>query len=263
MARVKGVLSGEIWDELSVYAPQNSHNMPAGADEVSRTIQDFIISKNIKKGERLPSERDLADILSSSRPTIRRAMRTLVVKGLIKSQRGSGSYVLRSPEDSLAATVNLMLTLDQSSVQHLHELRLWLETVGIVQAIERAQDNDVLEAEHALNALKENTGDILSWMSADTHYHLTLIKAARNPYLTSIFQGIHSTLIEYEYKSWVQSGSTPRWLRKDKAVAVTAIHDPILAALKARDKTAAKTAVLHHHQMMAEHLAASQRQDQT
>ncbi|KAA9005774.1 FadR family transcriptional regulator [Histidinibacterium aquaticum] len=231
--------------------------VPQTAEDVATQIQSFIISQDLSEGARLPSERDLAGILSTSRPTLRQAIRILVVKGLVESRRGSGTYVTRRPQESLAASVHLMLDLDLESVQHLNDLRLWLETMGIVQAIERGTEAEIAEVEESLERLNDSTGNVSAWMSADTHFHSAIVRAAHNPYLTSIFESVHTTLIEYEYKSWMDEGTVPRWLRKTEAAAVTAIHQPIVTALKARDEEAARIAVLHHHYVMAQHLSAS------
>jgi GntR family transcriptional repressor for pyruvate dehydrogenase complex len=150
-----------------------------------------------------------------------------------------------------------MLDLDVDSVHHLNDLRLWLETMGIVEAIEKGTADEIAEGEAALQLLQESTGDIAAWMSADTHFHSTIIRSAHNPYLTSIYDSVHTTLIEYEYRVWVDRGTVPKWLRNSEAAAVTAIHEPILHAFKARDEEAARIAVLHHHYVMAQHLTAS------
>lgn len=257
MARTKQVAEESLWNTMGMVPSARSNRLPPAAEDVADQIQDFIISQNLSAGERLPSERDLAKILSTSRPTVRQAVRMLVVKGLVRSRRGSGTYVTRRPQESFAATVNLMLDLDRESVHHLNDLRLWLETMGIVQAIERGTDEEVAEAEAALQMLRESTGEISAWMSADTHFHSTIVRSAHNPYLTSIFESVHTTLIEYEYRVWVDRGTVPRWLRKSEAPAVTAIHEPILRAFKERDEEAARIAVLHHHDVMAQHLTAS------
>ena len=215
------------------------------------------MTENLAEGERLPSERDLAQMLSTSRPTVSQAIRILVVKGLIESRRGSGAYVTRRPEGSLAASVNLMLDLDHESVPHLADLRLWLETMGITEAIGKSTDEEVTEGEAALKQLQDSTGDIAAWMSADTRFHATLVRFSHNPYLASIFESVHGTLIDYEYRSWVSSGTVPKWLASDQVAAVTALHEPILQALKDRDEQAGRIAVLHHHYVMAQHLAAS------
>lgn len=236
-------------------------NRPKGvalvAEDVAAQIQQLIISENLSEGARLPSERGLAAILSTSRPTVSQAIRILVVKGLVQSRRGSGNYVTRRPHESLAASVNLMLELDRESVHHLNDLRLWLETMGIVQAIERATDAEIEEGEVALQMLQKSTGDTSAWMGADTHFHATLVRASHNPYLSSIFESVHTTLIEYEYRAWVDSGKVPKWLQKSEATAVTTLHEPILKAVKERNEEAGRIAVLHHHYVMAQHLTAS------
>jgi GntR family transcriptional repressor for pyruvate dehydrogenase complex len=165
--------------------------------------------------------------------------------------------VTRKPESSLAASVNLMLELNQESVTHLGDLRLWLETTGVTQAIDRGTELEIEEGEKALEQLRNSAGDTASWMSADTRFHSTLVRASHNPYLASIFEGVHATLIDYEYQSWVTSGVVPKWLRSSQAVALTALHEPILQAVKDRDEEAGKIAVLRHHYEMAQHLAAS------
>jgi GntR family transcriptional regulator, transcriptional repressor for pyruvate dehydrogenase complex len=257
MARTKQVADKSLWSSAEVIPLPRSKGQPPSAEAVAAQIQDIVISRNLSDGRRLPSERDLARILSTSRPTVRQAIRMLVVKGLIQSQRGSGTYVSRRPHEGLAASVQLMLDMDVQSAHHLNDLRLWLETMGIVEAIEKATADEIAQAEAALARLQESTGDISAWMSADTHFHSTIIRSAHNPYLTSIFESVHTTLIEYEYRAWVDRGTVPKWLRKSAAAGVTAIHEPILHAFKARDEDAARIAVLHHHYVMAQHLTAS------
>jgi GntR family transcriptional repressor for pyruvate dehydrogenase complex len=151
-----------------------------------------------------------------------------------------------------------MLNLDKYSAAHLNDLRLWLETLGITQAIEKSSDEEADAGESALRELIANVGDTAAWISADTRFHATLVRASHNPYLASIYESVHETLIKYEYRRWIQSGSLPRWLRKEEAAAVAALHKPILAAVRDRDEEAGRIAVLHHHYVMAQHLAASQ-----
>lgn len=257
MVRSKQVSGESLWNSLAEIPSVRRKGVALVAEDVAEQIQQLIISENLSEGSRLPSERDLAGILSTSRPTVSQAIRILVVKGMVQSRRGSGTYVTRRPHESLAASVNLMLELDRESVHHLNDLRLWLETMGIVQAIERCSDAEIQEGEDALMMLKESTGDISAWMGADTHFHATLVRASHNPYLTSIFESVHTTLIEYEYQAWVDRETVPKWLQKSEAAAVTSLHEPLLRALKERDEEAGRIAVLHHHYVMAQHLTAS------
>ncbi len=229
------------------------------AEEIAQQIQDVIVTQDLPEGLRLPSERDLAEILFTSRPTVSQAIRILIVRGLVESRRGSGAYVLRRPEVSFASSMDLMLDINHESVEHLADLRLWLEDAGVREAADRRTSEDVNAAEVALERLRCSTGSTASWLSADTQFHATLVRASHNPYLASMFEGVHKTLMNYEYRQWISSGTVPTWLGRRHANSLTALHEPILFAVRDRDVEAGRLAVLHHHHAMEEHLAASHR----
>ena len=257
MARSKQTDGAEVWQVLRASAGQRDGE-PVAAEEIAGQIEQLIVSAGLREGVRLPSERDLAQLTSASRPTVSQAIRILVVKGLVESRRGSGAYVRRKPETSLAATVSLMLSLNRESVAHLNDLRLWLESDGITQAIGQSTQAEVGAGEAALRNLIASAGNTSAWISADTLFHATLVRASHNPYLASIYEGVHETLINYEYRNWIDSGTVPDWLRPSEAVGLAALHEPILAAVRDRDEEAGKIAVLRHHHVMSQHLAASQ-----
>ena len=256
MARSKQTDGAEVWRVLGMPAGQRDGE-PVAAEEIASQIEQLIVSARLPEGTRLPSERDLAQLTSASRPTVSQAIRILVVKGLVDSRRGSGAYVRRKPETSLAATVSLMLSLNQESVTHLNDLRLWLESDGITQAIKRGTPAEVAAGEVALRTLAASAGNTSAWISADTLFHATLVRASHNPYLASIYESVHETLINYEYRNWIDSGTIPDWLRPSEAAGLTALHEPILAAVRNRDEDAGRIAVLRHHHVMVQHLAAS------
>jgi GntR family transcriptional regulator, transcriptional repressor for pyruvate dehydrogenase complex len=256
LARSKQADGAEAWQALRASSGQRDGE-PVAAEEIAGQIEQLIVSAGLPEGTRLPSERDLAQLVSASRPTVSQAIRILVVKGLVDSRRGSGAYVRRKPETSLAATVSLMLNLNQESVPHLNDLRLWLESDGITQAIRRSSAAEVAAGEAALRKLAESAGDTSAWISADTIFHATLVRASHNPYLASIYESVHETLINYEYRNWIDSGTVPGWLRPGEAAGLTALHEPILAAVRDRDEEAGRIAVLRHHRVMAQHLAAA------
>ena len=226
------------------------------ADEIAAQIQDLIITEDLARGARLPSERDLAALLGTSRPTISQAIRTLVVQGLVETRRGSGAYVLRRPQDSLASSVQLMANLDRESLPQLVELRLWLETIGADRAVALATDADLARASAALRALVAAADDVAAFMTADTEFHAAIVGAARNSYLVSLYESVHSALIEHEFRAWIADGHTPAWFTQAGA-SVEQLHAPIRDALEGRDAAAIERAVRIHHQEMARHIAAA------
>jgi GntR family transcriptional regulator, transcriptional repressor for pyruvate dehydrogenase complex len=257
VTRSKPVTDERLWNRVERESSQQSMAGPRAAEVLAAQVQQLITAKDLAEGARLPSERDLARILCASRPTVSQAIRILVVHGLVESRRGSGAYVTRRPEARLATTVGLMLDLDQESVQHLSELRLWLETTGIERAIERAAPHEIAAGEAALRQLRSNAGNVAAWLSSCTLFHSTLVRASQNPYLSSIFESVHATLMNYEYHAWIEMGTVPAWLQKPEAEALHALHEPILDAVRCGDTAMGVRAVLRHHEVMAQHLADS------
>ena len=262
LARSKQTDGAEVWRVLGVSASGGQRDgepvtaQEVAGQEIAGHIERLIISAGLPEGVRLPSERDLARLTGASRPTVSQAIRILIVKGLVESRRGSGAYVRRKPETSLAATVSLMLSLNKESVAHLNDLRLWLESDGITQAISRAVPAEVDAGEAALRQLAASAGNTSAWISADTQFHASLVRASHNPFLASIYESVHETLINYEYRDWITGGTVPDWLRPSEAAFLTALHEPILAAVRLRDEEAGRVAVLRHHDVMAQHLRA-------
>lgn len=257
MARPKQRHPEDVWGALAEPSTTSPSGGLGAAEDIAARLQQLIIEQQLAEGERLPSERDLAVLLGASRPTVSQAIRTLVVRGLIESRRGSGAYVTRRPEAGIAASVDLMLSLNRDSVSHMNDLRFWLEDVGIAQAIEQGTEAEFQEAAIALERLRASTGDTAALMSADNRFHSVLVHASHNVYLASIFEGVHAAVVQFEYEAWIDRGTAPGWLRRESTEELIELHEEILAAVRARDIDAARAGVLRHHELMVEHIATS------
>jgi GntR family transcriptional repressor for pyruvate dehydrogenase complex len=230
------------------------------SDDLAERIRRFIISEGIAEGARLPPERDLAERFGASRPTVSQALRSLSLMGLVEIRRGSGAYVVRRPETMVTASVSLMLDLDQRSVSDLMQLRLWLETLGAREAATRTPElasGEAAAINEALRRLKDSARRTSEWIAADTVFHATIVRSAGNPYLGAIYESVHTTVLSFEYRQWVDSESVPDWLRLTGPEEQLALHEPIAAAVLQRDPQAAAHAVATHHRVMLEHLSAS------
>jgi GntR family transcriptional repressor for pyruvate dehydrogenase complex len=230
------------------------------SDNLAGRIRTLIISDEIAEGSRLPSERELAERFGASRPTVSQALRSLSLMGLVEIRHGSGAYVVRRPEALVTASVNLMLDLEQQSVDHLMQLRLWLEGIGTRKAVTRQPvlaDAETAAIRAALSRLRDAAGRTSELIAADTAFHATIVRSAGNPYLGAIYESVHSAVLSYQLRSWVDSESQPPWLRDTGPEQHWALHEPIAAAVIDRNIRAADAAVLKHHQVMTEHLEAA------
>ncbi|MEU5400077.1 FCD domain-containing protein [Streptomyces sp. NPDC005963] len=227
------------------------------SDRVADQIREFIISEDLAEDTRLPAERELAVRFGTSRPTVSQALRTLSLMGLVEIRPGSGAYVVHRPDRVMTATVGLMLDLDRQSIPHLAQLRLWLETVGVQEAISAlrsrsprvdSDDRDGLDdVRTAFERLRESAGNVSAWIAADTVFHATIVRHSGNPFLASIYESVHTAVIRYEYEPWIRAQGMPPWLAPGEAERLIALHEPIMAAIEAADAPAALEAVRRHH----------------
>jgi GntR family transcriptional repressor for pyruvate dehydrogenase complex len=231
-------------------------SLPRVSDEVAEQIRRLIVGDQLAEGARLPAERDLADRFGVSRPMVSQALRMLSLMGLVEIRRGSGAYVLRRPQAMVTTSVGLMLDLGPESMGELAELRLWLETLGVVNAAQREPAPDSgLRA--ALDRLAGSTGSASAWIAADTVFHAAAVRAAANTYLTAVYESVHTAVLAHEYEHWVRTETEPAWLEPSGAPVLLDLHQAIYDAVAAGDADAAQAAVLRHHEVMLQHLAAA------
>lgn len=234
-------------------------SIPRLSDTIADQIRDLIVSQDIQEGTRLPAERLLAERFGASRPTVSQALRTLALAGLVESRRGSGAYVLRRPSADDAQRPASLLSANAENLEQLVELRLWLESLGFQQAINKGAGSDSLKARQALEHLTRSVGETSTWIAADTLFHATLVDLAGNSVLTRLYEHVHASLLEYEYQEWVENDQAPTWLAPSQAEAQLALHAPMVDALERGDMNATLLAVRKHNNVMREHLLSSRR----
>ncbi|TCJ34557.1 FadR/GntR family transcriptional regulator [Parafrankia sp. BMG5.11] len=227
---------------------------PRLSDTIAERIRDFIIRQNLVEGTRLPSERALAERFGTSRPTVSQSIRTLSLMGLVESRRGSGAYVLRRPDMAVGTQAGSLLSPTAGNLEHLVNLRLGLEGLGVQGAIGRGAEAGLEQARSALARLVDSVGETSTWIAADTVFHATVVGLAGNPVLTALYEQVHTSLLEYEYEHWVEADRVPRWLAPREAESQLALHAPIIEALERSDLEATIAAVRRHNDVMREHL---------
>jgi len=92
-------------------------------ESVTEQIINLIKNNELKPGDKLPPERELAEKLSISRGSLREAFRVLESRGLIKSKPGGGRFIREINNEDLIDTENVVLNLEKSSILELIEAR--------------------------------------------------------------------------------------------------------------------------------------------
>ncbi len=206
------------------------------SDQVAAQLQALIIDNALKPGEKLPSERDLCELLSVSRTVVREAVRSLVVKGLLEVRPG-GRMVVRAPD---AALVSELMTLmlrsggGEIAFSHIQEVRRLLEVELAALAAERRDETDLLRMEVLLRSMVEHQNDPHRWADADVAFHAAIAAATHNPLYPVLLHSIVEMLIEIRLTG-IRLPETPQKAYQH--------HLRVFERIKAQDRPGARKAM--------------------
>jgi DNA-binding FadR family transcriptional regulator len=212
-----------------------------GAAGVAAYLRQAIVSGAYVFGERLPAERDLAASLSSSRATVREALRVIEHDNLITRRVGSGTFVAYrrgTAEDDVA---------EITSPLELIDVRLAVEPPMTRLATVNATARDIEHMSGVLARLETSGGDANHFSKWDQRFHLALAEATRNPLMASVYRQINHVR---GHAQW--AAMKDKILTRDRIAAYNRHHRAIFDALASRD---AETAV----RTITDHLEAARR----
>ncbi|GAA0115493.1 FadR/GntR family transcriptional regulator [Clostridium senegalense] len=211
-------------------------------EKVIEQIKEMIITGTFKKGDKLPSEREMAESLQVSRTSIREALRELEIMGLIESRQGEGNFIKSSFENTLLKPLSTIFLLKESNSDEILELRNIIERGSVVLAAERITDEELAEMELLFDeSLKSDLKDTL--VDVDIDFHYKIAQASKNFLILSILNAI-SFLIEAFIKDIRRNVIT----KEENINMLIQQHRDILSALKSHDPVAAEKAMLDHLQ---------------
>ncbi|WP_414696626.1 FadR/GntR family transcriptional regulator [Paraburkholderia sp.] len=199
-------------------------------------IRELIQAGGFAQGTRLPPERDLAQQLGVSRPSLREALIALEIAGSVEIRQGSGVYVLRAPERSSAGIAAM-----GESPSELMQARAVLEGSVIVLAAAQITPQGLAQLRETLDAMRAQVKAGRSALDHDRAFHLCIAEMSGNSVLVrmvaELFDERHSP-ISSRLSGRAETGQT--W--------VTALgeHEAIYRALEERDPLAAQSAIRSH-----------------
>lgn len=162
-------------------------------EKVIEYIKGEILKGELRQGEKLPPERDLAEHLGVGRNSVREALRTLSLMGFISSTQGAGNYVSCDLGTNLAESTQMMMLLGVTDYTQISELRQGLESQAALLAAQRITPVQLLELEELVWALREEEDPERS-ADLDRRFHNLIGAAAGNQLITTILKAMEETL---------------------------------------------------------------------
>lgn len=219
-------------------------NPPKVADAIVSQIEQLILDGVLKPGERLAPERELAQELNVSRPSLREAITTLKSKGLLRSARGGRHYVVDIIAPALTDPLVELLRNHPKATFDVLELRHALEEVAAYFAALRATDADreILRRRFAeLEEIQHGEHAPHSDAVVDANFHLAIADASHNVALIHVMRGLFNLLLSHICRSLERL-----YTRESSYVMVHAQHQAILKAILERNPEAARQAAHVH-----------------
>lgn len=208
-------------------------------------IEDQVIQRRLRPGDRLPGERQLAEALGVSRSAVREAFRVLESMGIISVGSGSGpssgSTIDAHVSPALGNLLRLHLALASFSQRDLVEVRMQLEAWAVRELAERATAADFDALRNILSAMREPNLPYAAFNELDTAFHVTVSSISGNSLLALLMSGLRNAM-QREMVAVFDTLPDPAAMVADLCDQ----HEAILHALERRDGARASELVTGH-----------------
>jgi GntR family transcriptional regulator, transcriptional repressor for pyruvate dehydrogenase complex len=212
------------------------------SSEVVAELEQEILNGALSPGERLPSEEKLCERFDVSRTVIREAIQQLRGRGLLRTLKGSGSYIADPSLETLGSALETYSVLTPDNLfLDLIDLRILVESECAKLAARNAGEKGILEMQRTLDDMERFRGDRAAFSRADIAFHLAVAKGSKNTLYATILSGLERRCIDYANAN---RGS------EDWYSAVIDTHRHILEAISKGDPEAAADA-MHRHLVLS------------
>ncbi|MCX5888177.1 MAG: FadR/GntR family transcriptional regulator [Deltaproteobacteria bacterium] len=211
------------------------------SDQAYEQIRDLIFRGQLKPGDQIMPERELAQALGVSRPTVREAIKKLVTMGLLEHRQGQGTFVRSIDSQREHNPLAAMIEGHDASLEELLEVRMGLEGQSVILAAQRATAEDIQVLQRALEAmLSENAAGRLG-IEEDVSFHMAITFATKNPVQVYIMKNFYD-LLHFGIRENLQA----LWEEPSSLPIIRRHHQGIFDAIKNHDPEAAYQAMKEH-----------------
>lgn len=220
-------------------SPQTSpgRRRRVAVDLVTAHVKGLVERGELRPGDRLPPERELAAQIGVSRPTVRTALRSLATMGVVQSKQGSGTFIADGPPALAAEPFGLLAALHGLSRDGLFEARIVLEAGSSAFAADRASGDQLAAMSEEVTGMFASLEDPLAFLRHDVRFHRAVAAASGNPVLGVLIDMLGSLFYERRRET-IQTATDLR----ETAEA----HRKIYQAIRARNREAAIAAMRTH-----------------
>jgi len=208
------------------------------SDLVFEQLRDLVFKGHLRPGDRLMTERELAESLGVSRPSVREAINKLAALGLLENRQGQGTFVLPPTEKNPLAPI---VDGEDISLVDLLEVRLGLECNSAMMAARRATEQDLLDLEKSFEEMEAEIREGGLGTSADVTFHMVIAYATKNIVQIHIMKNLYDLLFH-----GIKENLHHLYTDTSNLVKVVEQHKAVARAIRERDPDQAYQAMKTH-----------------
>ena len=210
-------------------------------EEIVEQLRELISTGTFNPGDKLPSERDMAQMLGVSRASVREAVVALQAMGVLDVKPGEGTFVSASMNSEMIEPLALVLSVERNPLAQLMEVRRILEAEAAALAAQRATEQDRLKMVEVLNDMKATAERHEQGVEFDLFFHFSIAYATKNTLLLIIIKTLDNMMHQTFLVDRTEMYSNPK-----TAERILNEHQVILDAILAGDPAAAREGMLQH-----------------
>lgn len=217
-------------------------------EQVIDQIKEMITSGKLKKGDRLPPERELVEQLQASRTSIREAIRALQIIGLVECRQGGGNFIKESFENSLFEPLSVMFVLQNSKPEEILELRKIVEVETAALAAEKITGKELKDIEAIVEQMRISNDEAFN-AKLDKELHYKIAHASGNLLVVSILSAVSSLM-----DSFIKDARDMILRQNENKEVLMEHHESLYKALLNHDRNKAAEAMRKHLDLINEYL---------
>jgi GntR family transcriptional regulator, transcriptional repressor for pyruvate dehydrogenase complex len=196
--------------------------------QIVEQIQGRIVAGELRVGDQLPSERELAEQFNVSRIAVREAVKALQEKGLVEIRPGIGTFIINGTPDVVRHSLGLLMMFGSAQgSSNLVEVREILEPEIAALAATRITQDQIIAMSEAVEIMETALDNVDVFVEADLDFHLALAQATQNPLIPILMDSIIVILREQRKRIALVNGGLERGQFHHKRILDSVIrHDP-------------------------------------
>ena len=208
---------------------------PALSHSIRDYIKDYIVANNLKAGDPLPSEGQLADELGVSRSPVREAVKALQSLGIIEVRHGEGLFVREWNFEAVLETLNYGMRINPKTLAELYEIRIWLEMAVIGDAVKKISAEEITELDIQMLRWEQAINNGKPYVEFDQKFHELIFGVMKNDTLVKLFKVFWVAFENYGDVDLLMAPDPQRVIKE---------HQDVLEAVKLRNPDLARKTLM-------------------